>query len=117
MYGGYAWLTNVVPPCGDRGRILLLVGMSGFLLCSFAIPQGFGAGGVALGLGYLVVTVVHDGMLLAPMPGSFLKARGRLGPANLVTAVLIVVAGFTHGWPQWTLWSAAFALHWGRPPT
>jgi low temperature requirement protein LtrA len=115
MYGGYAWLTNVVRPTADRLRLLLLVGMAGFLVCAISIPDAFGAGGVLLGIGYIVVTLVHDGMLLGPMEGSILKAMGRLGPANLLTAALILAAGFIHGWPQWVLWTAAFVLHWVTP--
>jgi low temperature requirement protein LtrA len=96
-------------------RLLLLVGMAGFLVCALAIPDAFGAGGVPLGVGYILVTLVHDWMLLGPIRGSILRAMGRLGPANFVTAVLVLAAGFAGGWLQWTLWSAAFALHWLTP--
>ena len=51
MYGGYAWLTNAVPPRELGVRLLLLVGMSGFLLIALAIPTAFGAGGLAFGVG------------------------------------------------------------------
>lgn len=115
MYGGYAWPTNASPPQGSRQRVLLLVGMAGFLIASLGIPDGFGAGGIALGIGYLVVTVVHDVMLLRPMEGSFLRAMGWLGPAKLITALVVVAAGFTRGWLQWSLWGAAFLLHWSTP--
>src|ERR1700716_4440457 len=59
MYGGYAWLTNAVPPREVAVRLLLLVGMGGFLLIALAIPTAFGGGGIAFGIGYLVVTLVH----------------------------------------------------------
>ena len=60
MYGGYAWLTNTRTPDRTPERLLLLVGMAGFLVVGLAIPRGFGRGGSAptgltLGLGYLVV--------------------------------------------------------------
>src|SRR3989442_14462685 len=45
MYGGYAWLTNAVPPRGLVVRLLLLVGMGGFLLIALSIPTAFGNGG------------------------------------------------------------------------
>ena len=35
------------------------VGMAGFLIVGLAIPQAFGRDGVALGIGYLIVVVVH----------------------------------------------------------
>src|SRR6202522_471315 len=65
MYGGYAWLTNARTPDRTTERLLLLVGMAGFLVVGLAIPHGFSAvglrrGGLALGLGYLVVVLVHS---------------------------------------------------------
>ncbi len=51
MYGGYAWLTNAVPPRELGVRLLLLVGMGGFLLIALSIPTAFGAGGIAFGVG------------------------------------------------------------------
>ena len=66
MYGGYAWLTNTRAPNRTPERLLLLVGMAGFLVCGLAIPHGFGPGDtgdrVALGLGYLLVVVVHSAL-------------------------------------------------------
>ncbi len=103
MYGGYVWLTNAAPPRGDRQRVLLLVGMAGFLVAALGIPDGAASGGIVLGVGYVIVTIVHDAMLLGPMQGSFLRAMGSLGPANLATALLVLLAGFTDGWVQWTL--------------
>src|SRR5437660_11450558 len=54
MYGGYAWLTNTRAPNRTPERLLLLVGMAGFLICGLAIPHGLGPGDtgtrVALGL-------------------------------------------------------------------
>ena len=115
MYDGYVWLTNAAPPRGDRQRVLLLVGMAGFLVTALGIPDGAAQGGVVLGVGYLIVTLVHAGMLLGPMKGSIFRAMGYLGPANFVTALLILLAGFADGWVQWTLWTLAFVLHWTTP--
>src|SRR4029450_1282526 len=64
MYGGYAWLTNAVPPHRLLLRLLILGGMAGVLVVALAIPTAFGHGGVAFGLGYLLVTLVHSGMFL-----------------------------------------------------
>ncbi|HEY2508270.1 MAG TPA: low temperature requirement protein A [Streptosporangiaceae bacterium] len=59
MYGGYAWLTNARPPEHTTERLLLLVGMAGFLVVGLAIPRGFASYSLALGLGYLLVVLVH----------------------------------------------------------
>src|SRR5207244_13344748 len=40
MYGGYAWLTNTRTPDRAPERLLLLVGMAGFLVVGLAIPRG-----------------------------------------------------------------------------
>ena len=53
IYGGYAWLTNAVPPREPVLRLLILLGMGGFLVVALAIPTAFNGGGVAFGIGYL----------------------------------------------------------------
>ena len=56
MYGGYAWLTNARSPSRTPERLLLLLGMAGFLVIGLSIPHAFGApgthgsDGLALGL-------------------------------------------------------------------
>jgi low temperature requirement protein LtrA len=115
MYGGYAWLTNAVPPRELILRLLVLVGMAGYLVVALAIPHAFDSGGVAFGLGYLLVTLVHTGMFLLSTQESAVRAMRRLGPVNAITALLLLLAGFTDGVLQWALWSAAFALLWTSP--
>jgi low temperature requirement protein LtrA len=115
MYGGYAWLTNAVPPDAPVVRLLMLVGMAGFLVIALAIPHAFGGSAVAFGVGYLIVTLVHTGLFLQSTEGSVVRAMSRLGPFNTITAALLLGAAFTHGPWRWTLWIAAFVLHWGSP--
>src|SRR5688572_7862603 len=59
MYGGYAWLTNHVPPRRASQKLLLFAGMAGFLVAALGIPHAFDRTGVVFGLGYLVVISVH----------------------------------------------------------
>jgi low temperature requirement protein LtrA len=115
MYGGYAWLTNAVPPRRLLLRLLILVGMTGFLVVALAIPTAFGHGGVAFGLGYLLVTLVHTGMFLLSTQETVVRAIRRLGPVNALSATMLVVGGFAGGTAQWVLWSAAFLLQWSSP--
>src|SRR5438552_5469182 len=115
MYGGYAWLTNAVPPRGLVVRLLLLVGMGGFLLIALSIPTAFGIGGVAFGIGYVVVTLVHTGLFWRGSRQSIASAIGRLGPYNLITAALLLVAGFTGGGLRVLLFALGFILHWITP--
>ena len=58
MYGGYVWLANARTPSRTPERLLMLVGMAGFLIMALAIPDAFGQDGVALGVG---VTLATDG--------------------------------------------------------
>jgi low temperature requirement protein LtrA len=115
MYGGYAWLTNAVPPRGLAVRLLLLVGMGGFLLIALSIPTAFGSGGVAFGVGYMVVTLVHTGLFWRGSRQSIASAIGRLGPFNLITAALLLVAGFTPGSVRIVLFAVGGILHWITP--
>ena len=115
MYGGYAWLTNAVPPRGLVVRLLLLVGMGGFLLIALSIPTAFGSGGAAFGIGYVVVTLVHTGLFWRGSQQNIASAIGRLGPFNLITAALLLVAGFTGGGVRILLFVLGGILHWITP--
>jgi low temperature requirement protein LtrA len=70
---------------------------------------------VLFGVGYLLVTLVHTGMFLLSSHESAVRAMRRLGPANAITAALLLLAAFTDGPLQWSLWMAAFGLHWITP--
>src|SRR5688572_11052086 len=59
MYGGYAWLTSNVPTDRLTYRLLLLCAMAAFLVIALRIPTVAGRHGIALGVAYLVVVVVH----------------------------------------------------------
>jgi low temperature requirement protein LtrA len=116
MYGAYAWLTNTRPPVRTAERIGLLAGMAGFLVVGIAIPAGFGSYGEVLGIGYLVVVVVH----------AFLYYRVntniiRVAPFNIASALLVIIAGLLHGpggnagVAAYVLWVAALAVQLGSP--
>lgn len=115
MYDGYAWLTNAVPPREPGLRLLLLLAMTGFLVVALAIPQAFGSSGVAFGIGYIIVTVVHTGMFLRSTEGATIRAMGRLGSFNAIAALMLLLAGFSTGAIRWGLWIGAFVLHWITP--
>ncbi len=105
MYGGYAWLTNARPPVRAAERLLLVLGMAGFLIAGLAIPQGFGRDGAALGLGYLLVVCVHTA-LYQRVNRNIL----RIAPFNIISALLVVEAGFVTGVATYLLWLAALLL-------
>jgi low temperature requirement protein LtrA len=116
MYGAYAWLTNSRPPVHTTERLLLLVGMAGFLLVGLAIPRGFASYGLVLGAGYLVVVLVHT-VLYYRVNTSIL----RVAPFNIASALLVTAAGLVHGahgadsWPAYLLWIIALVVQLGSP--
>jgi low temperature requirement protein LtrA len=108
MYGGYAWLTNTRTPERTAERLLLLLGMAGFLIAGLAIPQGFGrtgTSGLALGLGYLIVVLVHSSLYYRVNRNIM-----RVAPFNLASALLVVAAGLAGGPAAYALWGAALAI-------
>jgi low temperature requirement protein LtrA len=105
MYGGYVWLATVRTPSQTPERLLMLVGMAGFLIMALAIPEAFFRDGVALGIGYLIVVAVH-GWLYQRVNRNI----ARVVPFNLIAAALVITAGIVKGPAGYVLWAAALAL-------
>jgi low temperature requirement protein LtrA len=110
MYGGYAWLTNVVAPTDEWRRALLFVGMAGFLVIALAIPTAFGAAGWAFGVGYFVVNLVHTGLFIKAGGRAVVRVMARLGPLNLCSAGLVLIGGFLPGHWRDAAWAAALGV-------
>ncbi|MFE2480913.1 low temperature requirement protein A [Streptomyces sp. NPDC059389] len=111
MYGGYAHLTNQVPPDRTVRRVLLILAMGAFLVCALAVPTAFGAGGVAFGLGYVFVVLVHSAL--------YTQAHGTgvlwFALPNLLCALSVLAAGFFDGPPAWGLWMLALLIQFVVP--
>jgi uncharacterized repeat protein (TIGR03843 family) len=105
MYGGYVWLANARTPSRTAERLLMLVGMAGFLIMALAIPDAFYRDGVALGIGYLIVVLVH-----AWLYQRVNRNIARVVPFNLAAALLVIVAGVVKGPAGYVLWAVALAL-------
>src|SRR5215467_13643398 len=88
MYGGYAWLTNQVPPVSATRRLLLIAGMAAFFVCAMAVPRAFADAGLPFGLGYLLVVLVHSG-LYAQVHGRVVL---RFVPFNFAGAACLIAA-------------------------
>lgn len=115
MYGGYAWLTNVVAPVSPLRRGLLVVGMSGFLTMALAIPHAFADTGWAFGCGYFVVNLVHTGLFrISGGPGSG-RALRVLAPINLLSATLVLSGGCAPVSWRYQLWGAALFIQIATP--
>lgn len=105
MYDAYVWLSNSRPPAQTPERLLLLLGMAGFLIVGLAIPHAFGRDGMALGLGYLLVVAVHT-WLYQRVNRNIMRAA----PFNVAIALLIIGAGLVMGAAAYGLWAAAAVL-------
>lgn len=107
MYGGYAWLTNSVPPVTPSRQLLLIAGMAAFMICALAIPGVFHQTGIVFGIGYLIVIVVHGVM--------YVRAAGwevaRFVPLNFLSAFAVIGAGSVEGNTRYFLWILAIAFH------
>jgi low temperature requirement protein LtrA len=115
MYGGYAWMTNAVSANTPKRRLLLLGGMSGYFVLALAIPGAFSGSGLAFGLAYLAVVLVHSALFMRASAASVVQAILRLVPWNVTSALLVVAGGALGGTGQYVLWAGAFLLEWFTP--
>ena len=116
MYGGYAWLTNAVAPNTAARRLVLLGGMAGFLLLSLAVPGAFEDGGLAFGLAYAVVVLVHIALFTRTQRVSSVRDLVRVGLLNVVGAALILIGGALGGNWQLVLWIFVPLVWWSVSP-
>ncbi|WP_225835574.1 low temperature requirement protein A [Streptomyces sp. NK08204] len=111
MYGAYAYLTNQVPPDRPSRRLLLMLGMAGFLVCALAIPRVFDDTGVVFGLGFLLVVVVHTAL--------YTRSHGWdsvwYGASNALAALSVTGAGLVDGFAADGLWVLALGLQFVTP--
>jgi len=113
MYAAYAWLTNQVRPDRASRRITLMVGMAAFLVCALTIPRAFDDGGLAFGLGYLAVVIVHSALYAQALPLGTLVG---FVPSNLAGALLIITAGVVDSADLgYALWVVAILLQFLTP--
>ena len=115
MYDGYAWLTNAIATDLLRFRLLLLGGMGGFLVIALAVPTAYAGKGLAFGIGYALVVVLHAGMYAKGTSVSEVAAILRIVPFNIAAAVLVLVGGGAGGSGQDILWASAALLLWFTP--
>jgi low temperature requirement protein LtrA len=115
MYGGYAWLTNAVPPNRPGRRFVLLGGMASYLVLALALSHAFAGSGTAFGLAYAAIVVVHATLFTRATSHSAVRNILRLAPVNLAGAGLVLAGGLAGGSAQYALWCAAVLLFWLTP--
>ena len=108
----YAWLTNTVDPGVGAVWGALLVAMAAMFVAALAVPDAFGRHGVAFGVAFLIVTVMHLTLYALAARGDrdLLTAILRIAPWPLTGAALILAAGFVDGEAKALLWLAAIVI-------
>ncbi len=108
MYAGFVWLTNAAGTT-PMMRLVLIAGMGGFLVMGAAIPRIFTGDGLAFGLAYLFVVVLHLGEFWVQGGKAVSKAVMGLAPFNVGAAVLVIAAGLVDPSWGWMLLAAGVA--------
>ncbi|MDX6548810.1 MAG: hypothetical protein QOG33_2360 [Gaiellales bacterium] len=115
MYGGYAWLTNLVPPDRPSRRAAMVGGMVSYLVLALAIPRAFEGEGLAFGLAYLLVVVVHGGLFTLSTEASLSIIYRGFFPVNVCFALLVIAGGALGGDWQYAFWTVAAIAAWVSP--
>ncbi len=115
MYGGYAWLTNAVSAHTLPRRLLLFAAMGAYFVLALAIPTAFKGTGLAFGLAYLLIVVIHIALFTRAAAVSAARAILMLAPYNLSGALVVLAGGAIGGTTQYVLWGATGVLQWLTP--
>ncbi len=115
MYGGYAWLTNLVPPDRPGRRIAMVCGMISYLVLALTIPKAFEGDGLAFGLAYLLVVLVHGGLFTVSTEASLSMIYRGFFPVNVGFALVVIAGGALGGAWEYGLWTATAAAAWISP--
>jgi low temperature requirement protein LtrA len=115
MYGGYAWLTNAVDADTLPRRLLLLAAMGAYFVLALAIPTAFNGTGLAFGVAYFVIVVIHAALFTRATAVSAARAILTLAPYNLSAALLVLAGGALGGTTQYVLWGATGLGQWLTP--
>jgi low temperature requirement protein LtrA len=115
MYGGYAWLTNLVPPDRAARRIAMICGMASYLVLALTIPRAFHGDGLAFGLAYLLVVIVHGGLFTVSTRPTLATIYRGFFPVNVAFALVVVAGGALGGTWQYALWTLAACAEWISP--
>jgi low temperature requirement protein LtrA len=106
MYAGYAWLTSNVSTERFIVRVLLVCAMVAFLIIALRIPKVAEHHGVAFGLAYLAVVLIHTA-LFTHAPNSSARAILGILPFNLLLAIAVLASGIVSETWNWIPWAIA----------
>jgi low temperature requirement protein LtrA len=116
-WAAYAWLTNTLNPEEGIVRIAMFAAMAAMLIVALAVPEAFDEHGVIFGVAYLFVRAMHIGLYALAGRGDrdLLGAVLRFTPTSLISAVLIIAAGFMDGDDRIAIWAIALVIDYLGP--
>jgi low temperature requirement protein LtrA len=114
---GYAWLTSVVDPEEGVVRLVLFAAMAAFLVAALCVPGAYGSEALLFACAYAVVRAAHIALFMIASRDDEGLRRSVLGLAcSTATGVgLLLLAAFTDGALQLSLWGLALLLDVGGP--
>ena len=113
----YAWLTSAMDVDEGGIRLTMLASMGAMLIVALAVPGAFGDDAVLFGVAYLLVRLLHlvlSGIVARDDP----DRRGailRFAPTAIISALLLVLAGFLEGEQRIAVWVVALAIDYLGP--
>ncbi|MBE2316003.1 low temperature requirement protein A [Solirubrobacter sp. CPCC 204708] len=115
-WSAYAWLTSTIDPELLLPRLVMFGAMAAMLVMTLATPGAFGDDGVAWGLGYLAVRLLHAALFALAARGDAALARAVLSlVVSLIpgAGLLILASAAFDGTTRDLLWIAALILDYG----
>jgi low temperature requirement protein LtrA len=109
MYGGFAWLTNAVPPNRAGLRLPMLAGMVAFFVISLTIPTAFSGDGVVFAGGYLAVICIHGALYTQAATWSVASVWSFVR-LNVLGGLFILAGTIIGGGAEYLLWGLAIPL-------
>jgi low temperature requirement protein LtrA len=89
--------------------------MGAYFVLALSIPKAFDGAGLAFGIAYLLVVVMHSALFTQATVASAVRAILTLAPYNLFAAAVVVAGGALGGTAQYVLWGAAGLFEWSAP--
>jgi low temperature requirement protein LtrA len=113
----YTWLTNTSAHAGPLPRVLIFLAMAAMLVAAVALPQAFGARAWVFGSAFLVVRLIHVGLLALGVRGEAHVGSSalRLVPTLLTGPALLVAAAFVESPVRELLWILAAVIDFSGP--
>jgi low temperature requirement protein LtrA len=114
---GYAWLTSVVDPEEGSVRLVMFAAMAALLVAALCVPGVFGDDALLFACAYAVVRAAHIGLFgLASREDDALRSSVvGLAVSTAIGVGILVIAAFTSGAVQVSLWGLALLLDMGGP--